>query len=147
MAGDLVTVRVDGLHGTVNALRRIPGQSEEEIREAHQRIARFIAAAAAASARSDSRQSALMVPTVRVAGGGIPQVVAGGSALVGRRHKPASKILFGSEFGSDQYPQFRPHLGRGSYWFFRTIEDQAGRIAAEHDRAAGRLVDDFDKGA
>ncbi|MFI6160395.1 hypothetical protein ACIA59_10645 [Micromonospora haikouensis] len=148
MAQDqIITARVTGDRAAVAALRRLGSSGDRELREANRRIASLLAAAAAASARSDSRQAALMAPTIRVQQSrGLPQVVVGGNTLVGRRRKPAHKILFGSEFGSDNLRQFRPHLGAGSYWFLATIEEQSSAIAAEHRQAADRLAADFERG-
>jgi hypothetical protein len=141
--GLTVTVRVDGARETLAALRRLPRQADQELRDASMRIAQLLASRIQAAARGDSRQSALIAPTVRIRRELLPTVVAGGAVRVGRRRKPAYKILFGSEFGSNRLPQFRPHLGRGSYWFFRTVEDNETAMGRQWRQAADAVVRSF----
>jgi hypothetical protein len=72
-----------------------------------------------------------MAPTVKPrARDRIPAIEAGGPTSVGSRLTPAYNILFGSEFGARNYPQFRPHLGRDSYWMFKTVDENEAQIAA-----------------
>lgn len=105
-----------------------------------ERLTRDLASSVRAAAAADSRQSALMAPTVKAIPGGRPQVTAGGGLPVGRNHKPAYKILFGSEFGAHIYKQFRPHRGNTGYWFFRTISDERPRVHRALESMADELV-------
>jgi hypothetical protein len=134
MAG--TSVRIENLDNVVRALKRLPGQADEELKETARDLADKLSRITAAAGRSSSRQAARAAGTVRVGGGG---VTAGPHPL-----------LFGSEFGAfgrfgwysaGRYArspgrQFRPHLGGGSYWFFRTVDH-----SPEPDNASRRLGD------
>jgi inorganic triphosphatase YgiF len=142
---DSLTVRVhiDGLRETLAALRNLPKDANNELREAATALAKEMATAAAASGRSQGRQAMLVAATVRAARDRVPVVVAGGTKRIGSRRKPAFKLLFGSEFGSNRLRQYKPHLGSGSYWFFRTIEDEQVEISARWQKAADEIIAKF----
>jgi hypothetical protein len=139
-----IRVHIDGLHQTIRALNNLPKDANAEIRAASLELSRKLAAAAIASGRREGRQAALVAGTVKPARDRVPVVVAGGTKRIGSRRKPAYKLLFGSEFGANRLRQYRPHLGKGSYWFFRTIEDQQVEIAAEWMKAADEIIRKFD---
>ncbi|PZG18983.1 hypothetical protein C1I95_12455 [Micromonospora craterilacus] len=143
---DRITVRVDGVWPVLRDLQMLPADADQETREVGSRLAVALSGRVAANARADSRQSALMAPTVRPVPGREPSIVAGGSARVGRRGTPAYKILFGSEFGARTYRQFRPHLGGGSYWMWEAILAAQHEINSEAGRGVDRLVRAFDRG-
>lgn len=63
------------------------------------------------TASSSGPQAALMTPTVTDIGDG---VAAGGPMPVGRRGTPASKLVYGSQGGADQFLANSP-------WFFPTV--------------------------
>lgn len=140
-----IDVRVDGARQTLAAFRRLPREASNSLRERSMELAAVLAGRVASAARGDSRQSALMAPTVKARRDRIPSIEAGGSTRVGSNHVPAYKILFGSEFGARTLPQFRPHLGRGSYWLFRTVEDNQVEIASAWSRVADDIVRSFDR--
>lgn len=148
MAGNTLVIRVhvDGVHETLAAYRRLPAEANAQLRDASGRIATLLASRIRAAAAADSPQSALMAPTVAVRRDRVPAVVAGGNARVGSRRTPAWKILFGSEFGSTVWPQFRPHRGSNSYWFYATVHREQAVIAAQWRRAADAIADSFDRG-
>jgi hypothetical protein len=100
--------------------------AEDGLRATNQRLLVTMAAAVASAARSSSRQSALLAPTVAIRG---DQVTVGGSARVGSRRALAYKILFGAEFGATRYRQFRLRRTRG-YWLTPTVTAQRTRAAA-----------------
>jgi len=139
----MVTVRIDGLRETLAALRALPKDASDELRVAALEISKEVAAAAKASGIQEGRQAAIVATTVRAARDRVPVVVAGGNKKIGRRKKPAYKLLFGSEFGANRLDQYKPHLGRGSYWFFRTIEDEQAEIAARWLKAADEIIRKF----
>lgn len=140
MARTRISVTVRGAREVERAFSRVPAQGREimarYIDEAAEKLAKAVRAAASAS----SRQASLMAPTVKAVPGGRATVSAGGGIPVGRNHKPAFKVLFGSEFGAHIYKQFRPHLGNGSYWFFRTIETEKPLLDRELEGMADELV-------
>lgn len=141
-----ITVSTPGLRGTLAAFQRLPKSASDALRDQSLELARTLAVKVAAAGRADSPQSALMAPTVVARRDRVPVIVAGGTRRVGSRRKPAYKILFGSEFGSTHLPQFRPHLGRGSYWFFETVYDSQPQIMAAWNAAADTIVSDWSKG-
>jgi hypothetical protein len=146
--GITVTAYGDGTQDTLWAFRELPKQADKELRDASERIARAMVVPVQAAARREGRQAAAVARTVRASRGRVPTVQAGGDTPVGRRGKPAWKLLFGSEFGGNQNPgprglrQFKPHLGAGSYWFFSTIESD-DQPAREWLAAADRIIRKF----
>jgi hypothetical protein len=138
-----ITIKIDGLRETLRALNDLPKEAGTEIREKAAELSRKLADAAAASGRREGRQAALVAGTVRPARDRVPVVVAGGTKRIGSRRKPAYKLLFGSEFGATRLGQYRPHLGTGSYWFFRTIEDEQVTISREWLEAANAIIEKF----
>jgi hypothetical protein len=139
----LVTIHIDGLRETLAALRKLPKDASDELRTAALEISRELAAAAKASGAREGSQAAAVAKTVKAARDRVPVVVAGGNRKLGRNKKPAFKLLFGSEFGANRLEQYRPHLGRGSYWFFRTIEDEQVTIQARWLEAADAIIRKF----
>lgn len=125
-----IGIKIDGVRETLAAFRRMPREASEALRIRSGELAASLAGKVQAAAHADSPQSALMAATVKPRRDRIPVIEAGGSARVGSRSTPAYNILFGSEFGSRQYRQFRPHLGRDSYWMFRTVDENEVQIAA-----------------
>ncbi|MEV6693367.1 hypothetical protein AB0M35_18045 [Micromonospora sp. NPDC051196] len=136
-------MRVDGVWGVLRALSRVPSEADRQLQATGYRLAAALSGRVAGAARSDSRQSALMAGTVRAVGG---EIVAGGSARVGRRGTPAYKILFGSEYGARVLPQFRPHRGSGSYWMWAEILRSKAEIDRESADGAERVVRAIDRG-
>ena len=144
--GLTVGVHIEGLTQTMAAFRRLPKEASDALRNRSLEIAEALAGKVAAAARTDSGQSALMAPTVKAVRDRIPAITAGGAKKVGRNRKPAYKILFGSEFGAMSLPQFRPHLGQGSYWMFRTVAANESEISRTWLKAADDVVRAFGEG-
>jgi hypothetical protein len=141
-----LTIQVDGATELLRAFNRMPKDANNALRDASQELAVAMAGRVAASARAESSQAGLMAGTVKAKRDRIPVVEVGGSSRVGRNSKPAYKILFGSEFGSSRYKQFKPHLGGGSYWAFKTIEASESVISAGWLKAADEIVQRFGAG-
>lgn len=139
----IIRVHIDGLRETLAALRQLPKDASDELRAAALEISKEIAKAAAASGRREGRQAALVAGTVKAQRDRVPVVVAGGTKRIGSRRKPAYALLFGSEFGANVLQQYKPHLGKGSYWFFRTIEDEQVEIAERWLKAADEVIRKF----
>lgn len=138
-----VSIRIDGARETLAAFRRLPKEASDSLRQRSMELAQVLVTRVAAGARADSPQSALMAPTVKVARDRVPAITAGGSTRVGRNLVPAYKIIFGSEFGSTTLRQYRPHLGRGSYWLWKTVQQNETEIGAAWDRVAQDIVRSF----
>lgn len=142
-AGLTVNVRIDGLRETLAALNKLPKEAGQEIRAKSQELAKLIAASATEAGRAEGRQAALVATTVKAMRDRVPVVSAGGTKRLGRNREPAYKLLFGSEFGATRYEQYLPHLGRDSYWFFRTVEDEQVTISAAWREAADAIIEKF----
>ena len=138
-----VRIRIDGARETLAAFRRLPKQASQDLRTRTLELSQLLASRVEAAARADSRQSALMAPTVKARKDRVPSIVAGGMKRVGSRRVPAYKILFGSEFGATYLRQYRRHLGRGSYWMFRTVEANQAQISAAWNRVAADVLRQF----
>lgn len=142
--GLTVQIRVTGIRETLSALSRLDKMAQHEIREASLDLARELAASAQNAARGEGSQSALLAQTVKAARDRVPVITAGGTTRLGRNRKPAWKLLFGAEFGSNYYLQFgKPHLGGGSYWFFDTVEREQGQITDRWQQAADEIIRRF----
>lgn len=139
----IIDVNIEGLRETIRALNALPKEASAELREAALELSKKMARAAASAGATEGSQAALVATTVRAQKDRVPVVVAGGTKRLGRNKKPAFKLLFGSEFGSNRLPQYKPHVGRGSYWFFKTIEDHQVMIAAEWQKAADEIIRKF----
>lgn len=148
-----VAIRIEGAYETLRAFRGLPKQAGDRLRDASTRLAQALAVDVAAAGRAEGAQAALVAATVRARRDRVPVIVAGGTKRLGHRRTPAFKLLFGSEFGASQsgdyaLRQFKPHLGKGSYWIFTTVEDGAAqaRLDREWNAAAEAIVRAFGKG-
>lgn len=139
----VVNVRVEGLREVIRALNNLPKNANDEIREKARVIAGKLAETAKQAGRAEGRQAGAVIKTVRVQRDRLPVVVAGGMRKLGRNKKPAYKLLFGSEFGATVLKQYKPHLGKDSYWFFKTIEEERTFISAEWLEAADEIIRKF----
>lgn len=144
--GLTITLRVDGIRETLAALRKLPKDASDELRNASLKLSQSLATKVQSAARAEGRQAAALAPTVKARRDRVPSIVAGGATRIGRNRKPAFKLLFGSEFGANYLPQFKPHLGTGSYWFFQTVEREQAEIASEWRKAADAVVREFGDG-
>lgn len=146
--GITVKVRISGVRETIRAFRDLPKDANNELRQRSQEIARDLAGKIAAAARTDSRQSALVAPTVKAMKDRVPVVQAGGNRKVGRNRKPAHKVLFGANFGATYLRQFRPHRGAGQddYFFFSTVEANEGAIDRQWNAAADEIISRWGSG-
>lgn len=152
-SGLTVRVRIEGVREILRALKELPPEAQDLLRTRSMRIAETLAVKIRSAALWDP-QSALMAPTVKAKRDRVPVIQAGGKKRVGRNRTPADKILFGSEFGmnkrsgwyaasrfSDSFGrQYRPHVGAHSYWFFRTVDDDAPRISREWRSMSDDLI-------
>lgn len=141
-----VSLHVTGAREALAVFRRLPKEASASLRDRTLALAQTLAIRVAAGARADSPQSALMAPTVRARRDRVPAIEAGGMTRVGRNQAPAYKILFGSEFGARTLRQFRPHVGRGSYWMFKTVEANESAIGAAWLKVADDIVRSFSAG-
>lgn len=142
--GLTVNIKISGLRPTLMAISKLPKDAQDEIRDASLDLSRELAVSAAAAGRMEGTQAALVASTVAARRDRVPVITAGGSRRLGRRRKPAYKLLFGSEFGSNFYRQFgKPHLGAHSYWFLDTVDREQATIASRWSEAADNVVRRF----
>lgn len=139
--GLTLTVKIEGVRETLAAFRSLPRDASNALRERSMELAQVLAERVASAAEADSPQSALMAPTVKARRDRVPVIEAGGTKPVGSASAPAYKILFGSEFGARTLPQYRPHVGRGSYWLFKTAFENQDEI----ETAWNHLADDIQR--
>lgn len=138
---DHITVEPDGgdVRRILRAFTTLEIDARREVPNNIDQLNRVMAAAVARAARASSRQSALLAPTVGITG---DTVTVGGYRPVGSRHAPAYKILYGAEFGSKRYHQFRVRRTAG-YWFTPTVNAQRTRVAASWIHVVAALADDW----
>lgn len=148
MAGLKVDVRVYGLRETIRAFQQLPKDASDELRDRTLALSQTLADRVRAAGEADTPQSARAAASVKARRDRVPVISAGGT-------KRSSAVLFGSEFGmtrrSGWYArgryrdslgrQFRPHRGASSYWFFATIEENQGEIAATWRQVADAILD------
>lgn len=145
--GRYIDVEIDlndaQLQAVQEANDKLPGDCAQALNARAADAGRELAREIAAAARRSDRQSALMARTVDVDLAGA-SVSAGGSTPVGRNNTPADNILFGSEFGSRRYRQFRRKRSSG-YWFNPTYETELPDIMNELAEAADDAVKNWDE--
>lgn len=137
--GLTIRVQISGVREVLAALAELPKDAQAELKAAALDLSKEIAGRARQAGINEGRQAALVATTVRAAKDRLPVVVAGGAKKLGRNRKPAYKLLFGSEFGAG-LRQYKPHIGRDSYWFFRTIEDSSSEIERRWLQAADEVI-------
>jgi hypothetical protein len=154
-----IRLREKGVRETLAAFRRLPKDTNRELREASLRIADLIAQSAKSASHIDA-QSAAVGTTVRPIKDRVPVVQAGGAKRITSDRIPAWRLLFGSEFGANgrygfyarpryaESPgrQFSPHQGRQGRWFFPTVEREQPRTFARWREAADEIVRRFGQG-
>lgn len=150
MAKTAFTMRIqaEGLTETLSAFRKLPKDATKALRDGTLEISQKLAAKARQAAMSDfAPQSKLVAPTVKAVKDRVPAIQAGGAKRVGRHRVPAYKVLFGSEFGANRYPQFhRSHQGQEGAWFFPIVEANQAQVMAQWRKAADDIIDEFTAG-
>jgi len=141
-----VNVRIENLHEILRKYRNLPKDANNRLRDKAKAIATAVAIKGRVAAMVEGSQAALVAPTVKAMRDRVPVVQAGGTRKVGSRRKPVYKVLFGSEFGSNHYHQFKPHAGRNGYWFFPLIEREQPMISKLFNLAADEAVREWARG-
>lgn len=146
--GVTFNLHVEGAGEVLAALRDLPAEASDRLREAAGQIAGKLLPDIRSAARADrSPQAALAASTVKVRRDRLPVIGVGGSKRLGKRRAPAWKLLFGSEFGSNRHRQFhKRHRGTTGSWFFGSVEREAETITQEWADAVQGIVDDFGGG-
>lgn len=143
-----VKMSIAGLRETIKAFQDLPKDASKRLRDETLKLSQALAVRAKVAGMVDEApQSPLVATTVKAVRDRVPAIQAGGTKRLGRNRAPAYKLLFGSEFGSNNYPQFhRPHQGQQGQWFFPTVERSQAEIAAAWSRVADGIVRDFSEG-
>jgi hypothetical protein len=144
-SGLTVTVSIPDLRKMLKAFKDLPKEASAELRKASGEIAKHLAEVSKSYARTDAApQSRLLEPTIKVINDRVPAVQAGGSTRVGSRRTQAFNLLFGAEFGSNQYLQFhRAWNGKHGFWFFPSVEKEEDFIGQQWTKAATHIIDDW----
>jgi hypothetical protein len=143
-----VKVRIEGADEVIHALDKLPADARRAMREQAKDIATSLADFIKIAGRRQGRQAPRAASPVREGNQGFWPVIT--ASNTGR----AKGLLFGSEFGMTRKSgwyrhrryfdspgvQFRPHLGRGSYWFFKTATERQPWIQSEWGKAAEQVV-------
>lgn len=131
---------------TLAIFRRLPTAATESLKDRTKVLAGALAKDAAKAGRGakGGAQGPLVAPSVRARRADVPVVSMGGSALVGRNEVPVFKVMWGSEFGSNHLPQFRPHVGPRGYWFFKTLLEDAEPYTQMWHKVADELARIFE---
>ncbi|MGL5911657.1 MAG: hypothetical protein ACRCZP_16775 [Phycicoccus sp.] len=156
MARETLTVKIDmdGVRTTLRAFALLPKDASKALRTRSLGLSRALAETVRAAGQADGSQSAAVAKTVKAGRDRVPVITAGGRRKVTSTGAAASALLFGSEFGMSRRSgwyaarryagspgrQFRPHRGRASYWFFRSVEDSQPVIGAAWNRAADDII-------
>lgn len=152
-----LTFNVDGLREVLRALSRLGKEANGKLRDRAMVIARSLATDIQTAGRGEGAQAALVAATVKPKRDRVPVITAGGTSSIGNPAVPAYKLLFASEFGMNRRSgwyakpryagstgmQYQPHIGRDSYWIFRTVDDQQEHVLTEWAKAADDIITEF----
>lgn len=130
-----VEIQNSGVRETLKAFNRLPKAQQAALRDRTMQLAETLAVRVRQAGQREGRQARPLSVTVKARRDRIPIIEVGGTAKVGASKVPAWRVLLGSEFGGNRRTgwygisrftsstgrQFKPHLGRGSYWFFDAV--------------------------
>lgn len=139
---DRIDVTIRGDEEVMRALRALPRDANDELRDGAGQLANMLLRTMRGLA-SSNRQARAAARTARVVRDRFPSVEAG-----------PEKRLKGSEFGMTRHTgwynkprfwgsvgdQYRPHRGRASYWFFLAQERKAAELQAGYREILDRTV-------
>lgn len=143
-----VSVQIDGMRETLAAVRDVGKNAEAALRERAGELGKKLAASVTSAAKRDKApQARIVATTLKVKRDRLPVLEVGGTKRIGRNKAPAHTLLYGAEFGSNQYKQFhKKHTGTTGSWFFGTFEREQAEIAAAWEEAAADVVREFGEG-
>jgi len=140
-----LTVTVRGAREVERAFDKLPADARRELTRGLAGLAGHFTQLVRAAAAADSRPARRAATTVR------SRVVGAGVAVEAGPHP----LLFLSEFGMDRHsgwygkPRYRRskepnaphrHVGAGSYWFFRTVDEHRDDIGDRAREIADAVV-------
>lgn len=138
-----VKVHAEGVRETLAAFRRLPKEASGELRKsARELVATLVPKIRAAAYAAPTPQASKVAPKVRPLSDRVPAIQA--TDPVKPRGIRGHGVLFGAEFGSNQFGQFHhAHTGREGLWFFPTVERDADDIVKAWRKAADAIIRDF----
>lgn len=116
MRGDkyIRAVEVEGLHDFLRMVSKADKELSKELRKAAIAVAKPVATDASRRARGSNKQLSRVASTYKAKSDRIPVVSAGGSSrVVASGGATSGDLVFGSEFGSNNYKQFPPRVASG----------------------------------
>ena len=140
------------LRSLQRAYSRVPATGQRAMRKASLKLAKDLARLTAAAGRAEGSQAKLGARTVAAVPGAIPRITAG------EKGSPRDRaVTLGSEFGATRRfgwyararfydsagRQYKPHRGRASYWFFKTVDEAGPMITQEYVAALDEIAADW----
>ncbi len=155
-----IAVHVDGARPILAALRKLPKEASESLRNRSTALSKTLARKVKAAGIAEGSQAAAVATTVKAVRDRVPAITAGGSTRVTAHRVPAQHLVFASEFGArrrfgwyaarkyahSRGRQYRRHVGRGSYWFFKTVEHNSDDVSSAWRKVADDIIDSFRAG-
>lgn len=131
----------------VRTFRALPEDLQHALDETSRGIATRTAGLISAAAAGESRQAAMVAPSIYAKFTGIPTVVAGGGMKVaGKPGLTSGDIFFGANFGSYMYNQFPDQKIGDDYFFYDTLYGEAPRMVQEWSQAIADVAEVFNAG-
>lgn len=145
MAGDSIKVTIRGDREVERALRAVPADAQAQMRRGLAGLAGRFTQLVRAAAAADSKPARRAATTVR------SRVTGTGVTVEAGPHP----LLYLSEFGMNKHtgwygkPRYshspspnapHRHIGQGSYWFFRTVDEHRDQIDARAREIADAVV-------
>lgn len=144
MPARLERVEIVGIRAILRALRDLPDEAQQEVRDGSLALAQELAGDIRATAGSDSPQSAVAATTVFAKRDRVPVINAGT-----RGTKKAKALVLPSNFGMKrksgwyratryfdspgrQFREWNGGAGQDDYWFFRTVEREQAKVTAAY---------------
>lgn len=140
--------QLDGARETLKRFKGLPKEASTELKQEALKLSEELARKAREQAmEAETPQAPLLVPTIRARKDRVPKIVVGGNKKIGPFRTPAYGVLFGAEFGSNQFRQFHhAHTGRKGLWFFPTVEAEQQQISDAWNEAADHVIAKFTGG-
>lgn len=139
-----VGVEVEGLRETRTKFRKLPKDARQELKARSNRIAQVVGDEASRRFVALGRQGPLVASTLRTRLGDTPTIAVGGSGRLGHNRKPAFKLLYGTEFGSNRYKQFHAaHTGQVGRALYPTVRAKTTWMIEQWRDAADTVAERF----
>lgn len=129
----------------VLATTRLLGVIPKELRQANLDGARMIRTEAKLKAKALGRPRQPTIIPIEIVQSG-PTLWMGGSQRIGRKFKPAYKLVYGAEFGARVLKQYRPWVGARGYFFFPSIRDTEPERTRRYSAALSAVARAWSRG-